>query len=326
MRRREFLTGALGACAWLRSARAQAPAKVPRVAILTYGSASNARSRSEAFQRGMRDLGYVEGRNVRYEWRSANGQPDLLRDLALELSRRDVDVIVSSSTGTTDALLQATKSIPIVMTTVDDPVARGFVRSLARPGSNVTGLTTNILDHVAKFLDLLASAVSGLTTAAALMNPANSIYRPYRTRLEAAARASRVRLVVLEATTPGEIERAFGRAAADRVGGVVVMSDRFLYSERIYIAELAARLRLPAIYPQQGYSDAGGLMSYGQNSEDNYFRASAYVDKILKGAKPAVLPIEQSSNFELVINRDAARAIGLALPQELLRRARRVIG
>jgi putative tryptophan/tyrosine transport system substrate-binding protein len=316
---------ALGCAVMVPAARAQLP-KVPRVATLTYGSPYNAKSRSEAFVKGMRELGYEDGRNVQYEWRSANGQPDLLRELAMLLAQEKVDVIVSASTVTTAAILQATKSIPVVMTAAEDPVASGFARSLARPDGNVTGITTGVLDQISRQMELLAKVVPGLSMAAALVNPANVTYAAYRSRLEASAKASRVSLVMADATLPGEIERAFQRFASRGARGLLVMSDGFFYNERSSITELAARFRLPAVYPNHGYSDSGGLMSYGPNLEYNYFRAATFVDKILKGARPGDLPIEQPANHDLVINRGVARSIGFALPNDLLKRAQKVIG
>jgi putative ABC transport system substrate-binding protein len=326
-RRRILLAlAAAGASLALPGARAQAPAKLPRVALFNFGSRFNARSRTDAFVKAMRDLGYEDGKNVHYESRHANGQPDLLRDLAVELSRANVDVVVSASTITTDALLHATSAIPIVMATVEDPVLSGFVKSLARPETNVTGLTTNAVELVPRHMDLLLKAVPGLGKAAALVNPGNAIYAPYRARLEATARSARVRLTLIEAGNYRDIEQGFKGLAAAPVGGLIVMSDSSFYTERSTITELAARFRVPAVYPQQGFVDAGGLMSYGQSLEGNYVRAASYVDRILKGEKPAEMAIEQPANYELIVNRNAARSLGLALSNELLKRANKVIG
>ena len=328
MNRRQALlaTGALGASLLLATARAQGPAKIPRVAIFNFGSRYNARSRTDAFIKAMRELGYEEGRNVQYEWRFANGQPDLLRDLALEISRDSVDVVVSAATITTEALLQSTSSVPIVMASVEDPVISGFVKSLARPETNVTGLTSNALEQIPRHMEFLMKAVPSLAKAAALVNPSNAIYAAYRARLEAAARAARVRLTLMDATTYRDIERVFTGLATSPVGGLIVMSDGSFYTERNTITELAARFRIPAIYPQRGFAEAGGLMSFGQNLEYNYARAASFVDRILKGANPAEMPVEQPVNFELVINRNAARSLGLALPADLLKRAQKIIG
>ncbi len=316
----------MGSLAFARTLRAQTPAKLPRVVTVTFGSPYNARSRTEAFRKGMLEHGYEDGRNVRMEWRSANGQPDLLREMTQALARENVEVIVSSSDTTTEALVKATKTVPIVIANSEDPVASGFVRSLARPDSNITGLSANGLDQIARQVELLVKAVPKLTRLAALLNPTNTIYAAYRSRLEVAARALRLRLVVVDATTPREVDHAFSTLETKGVGALVVMGDGFFYTERKALTELAERFRLPAIYPHQGYSAAGGLMSYGANIEYNYFRAAAFVDKILKGASPADLPIEQPANHELIVNRNAARSIGMSVPAELLKRAHKVIG
>ncbi len=315
--------GPLAMAPW---ARAQAPAKLPRVVTVTFGSPYNARARAEAFRKGMLELGYEDGKNVRLEWRSANGQADIMAELAARLSREKVDVIVSSSTTTALALAQATKTIPIVMATSEEPVANGFVKSLARPETNVTGLTSNGFDQIPHYVELLVKAIPGLSRIAVLMNPTNPIYAGYRSHMEGAARAHRLRLAVLDATTPQEIDRDFSGLEAQKIGALVVMSDGLFYTERKSIVELADRFRLPAVYPHQGYSDAGGLMSYAPNLDYNYYRAAAFVDRILRGANPAEMPIEQPANHELVVNRNAARAIGLNLPADLVKRARKVIG
>ena len=324
-RRQALLTaGALGAALAIPAALAQA--KMPRVAIFTFGSRFNARARTEAFLKGMRELGYEDGRNVQFEWRFANGQPDLVKDIAVELSRAHIDVIVSASTLTTDALLQATSTIPIVMATVEDPVISGFVKSLAHPETHVTGLTSNAIEQVPRHMELLLKAVPSVKRVAALVNPASAIYAAYRARVEWASRSARVRLAMMDATNFRDIERVFAKIQSAPVGGMLVMSDGSFYTERNTITELAARYRVPAVYPQQGYAEAGGLMSYGQNVEYNYTRAASYVDRILKGANPADLPIEEPANAELVINRNTARSLGLALPPELLKRAVKIIG
>ncbi len=224
MNRRLALLGltVLGSAMVLPAARAQASAKVPRVAIFTFGSRFNARARTEAFMKAMRELGYEEGRDVLYEWRFANGQPDLMRELAIEVAREQFDVVVSVSSLTTEALLQATSTIPIVMATVEDPVISGFVKSPARPDTNVTGRTSNSLEQIPKHMELLLRAVPGIGKAAALVNPANTVYAAYRSRLEWAAKSSRVRLVLKDATNYRDIERAFNGLAAAPVGGMLV--------------------------------------------------------------------------------------------------------
>jgi putative tryptophan/tyrosine transport system substrate-binding protein len=307
------------------TARSQAPGAMPRVAVLTSGSSANARTRLDAFRKGMEELGYVEGRNVHYEMRSANGQLDLLREYARELAR-DADVIVSSSALTTRALKEASVSIPVVMVAVDDPVADGFARSLAHPGANFTGLTANVLDQAPRMVELLSQASPKLARLAALANPSNPTYRSFRARMESAGARAGARTTFLEASTPEQLEIAFPATGADVFDGLVVMYDTMLYSQRIRIVELARDTRRPVIYPQRGYVEAGGLMSYGPQIEQNYRRAASYVDRILKGAQPRDMAIEPPVRFELVINRNAARGLGVKLPPDFLKKADKIIG
>ena len=298
---------------------------MPRVAVLTSGSAANARTRLEAFRKGMEELGYVEGRNVHYDVRSANGQLDLLHEDARELAR-DSDVIVSSSALTTRTLKEASVSIPVVMVAVDDPVADGFARSLAHPGANFTGLTANVLDQAPRFVELLSQASPKLARLALLANPTNPTYRSFRARLESAAARAGARMTVLEASTPEQLEIAFPATGKDVFDGLVVMYDTMLYSQRIRVVELARDTRRPVIYPQRGYVEAGGLMSWGPQIEQNYRRAATYVDRILNGAQPRDMAIEPPVRFELVINRNAARGLGVQLPPDFLKKADKIIG
>jgi putative ABC transport system substrate-binding protein len=297
-----------------------------RVALFSFGSVPNFKSRTDAFRKGMEERGYVEGQNVVIVTRSANGQDDLLQDEANKLVASGIDVLVSSSTITTQALKKATSKIPIVMASVDDPVADGFARSLARPEGNCTGLTGSVIDQAPRFFELLSSAVGKVTRVGALLNPENATYRPYRASLEAAARKAGVQLIVVDAATPDQIERAFGGIDDGRVDGAIVMADGNFYTDRSHITELAYLARLPAIYTQRGYVEAGGLMSYGPNPEHCFYRAASFVDKILKGASPRDLPIEQPTKYELTINRVVVRSLGLTLPPDLLKRADRLIG
>ena len=298
---------------------------MPRVAVLTSGSSANARTRLDAFRKGMEELGYVEGRNVHYEIRSANGQLDLLREDARELAR-DADVIVSSSARTTRTLKEASVSIPVVMVAVDDPVADGFARSLAHPGANFTGLTANVLDQAPRMVELLSQASPKLARLAVLANPSNPTYRSFRARMESAGARAGARTIVLEASTPEQLETAFPATGEDVFDGLVVMYDTMLYSQRIRIVELARDTRRPVIYPQRGYVEAGGLMSYGPQIEQNYRRAASYVDRILKGAQPRDMAIEPPVRFELVINRIAARGLGVQLAPDFLKKADKIIG
>jgi len=328
MDRRRFVlsSAALGSLAAAPWVRAQQPKAVPRVAVLMFGSPGNFRRRQESFVRAMSDLGYAENRAIRYEWISANGQQDLLDRRASEIAKAKFDVIVSASTRTTQALVGKVRTTPIVMVTVEDPVLSGFVRDLERPEGNVTGLTTSQCEDLPHMLELLTAAVRGLGKAAAMLNPASATYETCKSRIETAARASHLRLTLFQASRPAEIERAVGGAAYDRAGGMVVTSDTAFYNERVYVSELASRLRLPAIYPLQGYVEAGGLMSYGANPEHNFVRAASFVDRILKGAQPAELPVEAVARRDFVINHFAARMIGFEFPRELRERATRAIG
>ncbi|MGZ5081429.1 MAG: ABC transporter substrate-binding protein [Usitatibacter sp.] len=325
-RRHALITlAALAGGALAAPARAAAQRKPQRVAILMFGSPANFKSRADAFISGMKALGYVEGRDVVYEWHTANGQHDLLEEQARELAVEEVDVILSASTLTTHALHRANIQAPVVMAAVDNPVANGFVQSVARPQTNYTGLTAEVLDQIPRFIELLSSAVPRLARVAGLVNPTNTAYHAYCANLRASALKAGAKLVVVDAALPQQIERAF-LGGNERVDGVVVMSDAMFYTERKRIVELAEASRRPVIYPLRGYVEAGGLMSYGPKLEPNFLRAATYVDNVLKGANPAGMAIEAPAKYELVINRRAALALGLAIPDELLKKADRLIG
>ena len=292
---------------------------MPRVVVLNSGPPVNFRARANAFTRGMRELGYVDGKNVHLEWESANGQEDLLKELSARIARDHPDVILSGSTVTTRALLAAKARAPIVMGQAEDPVLEGFVRSMTHPGGNVTGMSGSVLDQVRRQMELLAEVSPRLRRITALLNPTNTIYKTYRARIEFSMPPG-MRLAVVDAATPKEIERAFVRSRDD-TEGVIVMNDPLFFGERRSIAEQATAVRRPAVYPLRGYVEAGGLMSWGPNWEANFLRAASYVDRILKGAKPADLPIEPPARFELAANRDTARLLGITIPPEILRQA-----
>jgi putative ABC transport system substrate-binding protein len=322
MHRRRALLG-FAALTLAPLARGQAPDRLPRVAALCFGSPGNAKTRMDAFYAGMRQLGYVEGRGVRYDARYANGQRDLLAGLAAGIVARKPDVIVSGSTLVTPPLMQATAAIPIVMVTAEEALAT--TRIPTRPAPNVTGTVNNALEQVPRTLTHLVSVVQGATHIAVLLNTSNAAHGPYRAAIESAARAARLRCDFIEAPAKSDIQRAIERAAAT-APAMMVTSDAAFYDERRSIAELAMMNRIPVIYPQRGYVDAGGLMSYGYNAEQGFARAADFVDRLLKGAKPADLPLEWPSKGELVINRYAAANLGLAIPPEVLKRADRVVG
>ena len=324
--RRTFLagTGAVLLPAPL-AAEAQQAAKVARIGYLTVDVAPD---RSEAFRQGLRDLGYAEGRNVVIESRDAEGRPERLPDLAAELVALKVQVIVAPTTVSALAATQATRTLPIVFAGAADPVTSGLVTSLARPGGNVTGLSILGPQLVGKRLELLTQAVPGVGRVAVLRHPGSSGERTGKDMLkeaEVAGRALGVRLQVVEARGPADIDRAFSDMIRARAGALTVLVSAMFVNERRRLVDLAAKNRLPAVYPWREYVDAGGLMAYGANYDDLSRRAATYVDKILKGAKPADLPVEQSTKFELVINLKTAKALGLTIPPSLLGRADEVI-
>ena len=329
MNRREAILTLIALGAVPRAAEAQQAAKIPRIGYLASNLAGSGPTRlHEAFRQGLRDLGYIEGRNVAIEYRDAEGKLETLPARAAELVALKVDVIFAPGTQHALAAQQATKTIPIVFADIADPVARGLVTSLARPGGNITGLANLQTDLVGKWLELLKQAVPGLNHVAFLWEPGylpESAQRDLKERAEAAAKAAGVRLRFVDVRTSEDIDRAFSDMIRSRVDAVIVWGGVMFIYERGRIAELAAKNRLPGTYTMSEFVDAGGLMSYSPNIADNFRRAADYVDKILKGAKPADLPVEQPTKFELVINLKTANAIGLTIPPSVLHRADRVI-
>jgi len=329
--RRAFIgTLAGGLLAAPLAAEAQQAAKVTRIGYLSPNLAASPHL-PEAFRQGLRDLGYVEGRNVVIEYRDAEGKPERLPALAAELVALKVDVIVApASTLAALTAMQATKTIPIVFAGVGDPVTSGLVTSLARPGGNVTGLTGLGPELVGKRLELLTQAVPGVSRVAVLSRPGALGERTDKDMLkgvEGAGRALGVRLQFVEARGrgPEDFDRAFSDMTRARASALTVLPSAMFFNERRRLVDLAAKNRLPAVYPLREFVDAGGLMSYGPNFADLFRRAATYVDKILKGAKPGDLPVEQPTKFELVINLKTAKALGLTIPQSLLGRADQVI-
>jgi putative ABC transport system substrate-binding protein len=329
MERRIFmamLTGGIVAAPF--AAEAQQAGKVARIGWLSTNVAASPHL-PEAFLQGLRDFGYVEGRNIVIEYRSAEGKFERFPALAAELVALKVDIIVAaSSTPAALATKQATRTLPIVFIGVADPVTSGVVTSLARPGGNVTGLSNLIAELVGKCLEQLTQAVPGVSRVAVLWQPGAMGERTDKDmlkRAEVAARALGVRLQIVEARGPEDIDRAFSDMTRARAGALTVLPSSMFNSERRRLVDLAAKNRLPAVYPWREGVDAGGLMSYGPNLADLYRRAATYVDKILKGAKPGDLPVEQPTKFELVINLKTAKALGLTIPQSLLGRADHVV-
>jgi putative ABC transport system substrate-binding protein len=322
----------IGLVLWLvllapcRGAEAQYATKLPRIGYLSGASASAIASRVEAFRQGLRELGYVEGKNVVIEYRYADRHPDRLPALAAELVRLKVDVIVSSGSGNTRVAKEATSTIPIVMAQDNDPVGNGFVASLARPGGNITGLATLRLELSGKQLELLTEIIPKLSRVGFFGTSTDPANAHSLKETEHVAATFGVKVQYVDVLSPADIEAAFKAAEAARADAVLMMmAGPVVNSRRKELADLAVKSRLPAIYYQREYVEAGGLMSYGVSVTDLDRRAASYVDKILRGRKPADLPVEQPVKFELIINVNAAKHIGLTIPANVLTRADKVI-
>ena len=309
----------------VHSAEAQQPAKVPHIAFLGGSSTASYSSFIEALQKGLRELGYIEGKTIRIEHRYADGKLDRLPGLAAELAQHGVDLIVVSGARATSEIKKATQTIPIVMTTIEDPVAMGIVNSLARPGGNITGLTNLAPELSGKRLELLKETFPNVSQVAVIWPPnaAGAVVTFKETQI--AAKSLGIQLQSVELQNSGDFASAFRTATTARAGALLVLQSALTNANRKTITDLALKNRLPAMYTQDEYVEAGGLMSYGVDTGDLYRRAATYVDKILKGAKPAELPIEQPSKFEFVINLKTAKQIGLMIPPNVLARADRVI-
>ena len=305
-------------------AHAQQPKKIPRIGWLAVNTAPLS-ERYEAFRRGLRELGYIEGQNIIIEHRNAGGKLERLADAAVELVRLRVDVIVT--TGSTGALAakQATSTVPIVITTGGDPVASGLIASLARPGGNITGLTNIASDLAGKRLELLKETVPKLTRVGVLWNPADPGGTSSLKETEAMAPALGMQVQSLGVRSPKDFETAFKSATGGRTQALIILQTALINAQRTRIVELATKNRLPTMFGEGAHVESGGLMSYAPNSADLFRRAATYVDKILKGTKPADLPVEQPKTFEFIINMKAAKQIGLTIPPNVLVRADRVI-
>jgi putative ABC transport system substrate-binding protein len=331
MDRRAFLarTGAVLLAAPF-AAEAQQAGKVARIGFLVTGSLESREARAilDAFRQGLRERGYVEGQNIVIEYRSADGKIERLPGLAIELVRLKVDLIIAGNTPMARAAQQATTSIPIVGSVMGDPVGDGLVASLARPGGNITGLTFLGPELVPKRLGLLKEALPRVSRVAALWHPGSFGDRTIRDMLketEAAARTLGVQLQLVEVRGPDDFDRAFSTMTKERTEALVQVPSTMLFNERRNIVALVTKHRLPSMFHAREFVELGGLISYGASITDLYRRAATYVDKILKGARPADLPVEQPTKFELVINLKTAKALGLTIPQSLLLRADEVI-
>ena len=318
-------TVALGILAAALATDAQQPVKVPRIGLLLPFSPSDAAPWHQAFREGLRELGWLEGKNISIEYRYAEGRNDRLPDLAADLVRLKVDIIIVSIS--TDALVakKATGTIPIVMASAGDPVPLGLVDTLARPGGNITGLTQMAPELAGKRLELLKETVPKLTRVGVLWYPKGATSPLAWKESQLPARALGLQLHSMEVRSPNDFAKAFEDATRGRVGALAVMPDPLFVRNLKLIADLAAKSRLPSIFHLREFADSGGLMAYGPDRSDMFRRAATYVDKILKGAKPGDLPVEQPTKFELVINLKTAKQIGVTIPQSVLIRADRVI-
>ena len=329
--KKKILNIAIGALLWIFVVRveAQQPAgKVPRIGFLDSGSASDPRNLSvvEAFLQGLRDLGYVEGKNINIDYRYDEGKPGRLQELAEELVRLKVDILLAMDTNAARVAKKSTATIPVVFTTGGSPITNGLVASLARPGGNVTGVTTNSPELVGKRLELLKDAVPKVLRFGFLGDADSASTNAIFNEARGAAKVLGIEFLSVAVKGPNpDIEGAFRTMIKERLGAFVTEAPPLISFRREMILKLAAQYRIPAIYTDQEWVNAGGLMSYGANRVEPYRRVTVYVDKILKGAKPADLPVEQPTKFEFVINLKTAKQIGLTIPQSVLYRADKVI-
>jgi putative ABC transport system substrate-binding protein len=324
-RRKLLVRLGAGAIAWAGAARAQAQAKVRRIGLLSGFSPAVYAASYPAFRLGLRDLGWIEGKNISIEYRYAEGRHDRLPDLAADLVRLKVDVIVTTATSDAQAAQKATRAIPIVMVAGGDPVASGLVESLARPGGNVTGLSQMLQELAGKRLELLKEMVPKLSRVAVLWNPQSASATLYWKENQQPARQLGIQLHSLEVRSPTELDEAFESATRARAGALAILPDPVISTNLKRIVDFAAKSRLPSVYQSSDFADAGGLVTYGPDRADLFRRAAIYVDKILKGTKPGDLPVEQPTKLELVVNMKTAKALGITIPQTILIRADRVI-
>jgi putative ABC transport system substrate-binding protein len=326
MRRRDFaLLFVVGTALWPLHIYAQQSRTIPRIGVLLPGSPASFSVRTEAFLDGLKELGYVEGRTIAIEWKWGEDRLDTLPELAADLVRSNVDVIVTGGTFAANAVKAATQTIPIVMAIVSDPIAAGLVDSLARPGGNATGFSIVAPELGTKRLELLKEIVPNLSSIAVLSNTKNPQSKIEMKEMQTAAQAMGLQLHPAEISTEDELDNAFAvmnRAAAQ---ALIVLTDPILFSQRKRVVGLASKHKLPAVYSFQGFVEEGGLMSYGPSDADLFHRAAGYVDRILKGAKPTELPVEQPTKFDLYVNLGAAKALGITIPETFLARADKVL-
>jgi putative ABC transport system substrate-binding protein len=328
MQRREFITLLGGAAAvWPFVARAQQPTRAPTIGFLLPGGSRTTvvRGQLEAFRQGLKEYGWVEGQNLSIEYRFAEGKEDALADIAAELLRLRVDVIVAEGTAATQAAKMVTQTIPIVMATSTDPVGNGLVASLHRPAGNVTGPSLQTAELAGKRLQLLTEIVPGLGRVVILSNPLNPSLAAGVEQTKAAAQSLGVEIQIVEVPGPDQFESAFAAVTRARAGALIVLPDPMLYGQHPRTVTFATAAHLPVIFPEKEVVRAGGLIAYGPSIPDSFRRAAQYVDKILRGAKPNDLPVEQPTTFELAINLQTARAIGVTIPTSILVSADEII-
>jgi putative ABC transport system substrate-binding protein len=318
MKRREFIGLAAGAATWARGARAQPAASVRRIGVLSPFSPADTLLWNKALLQGLRELGWVDGRNLAIEFRYAEGKKERLAELAADLIRRKVDLIVTTVTLDTQAARSATAEIPIIMVAVGDPVATGFVNSLARPGGNITGLSQMTPDLTGKRLELLKEIVPGVSAVAMLFDPEDSLSVLDAKEARLSAQRLGIEVHSLEVRNRVDLEKVLHEAVALRAGALVIIPAPVLFANLKLIADFAIQARLPSTFHLREFAASGGLIAYGVDRSDLFRRAASYVDKILKGANPADLPVEQPTKFELVINLKTAKALGLTIPPNLL--------
>jgi putative ABC transport system substrate-binding protein len=325
MERRLFMTGVAAILAVPVAAEAQQSGRVYRIGVLVLAPLGARPQQWESFRKGLREHGYVEGQNVLVEFRSADGRPERLADLAAELVQANMDVIVGSGTPPVQALQKATRTIPIVMANVGDPVGAGIVTSLARPGGNVTGLSLLATELSAKRVEILKASLPGLARVGILWNPGNASVHLKVKETASAARQLGLQLHSLEVRVPGDLETQIKAAASARADALVTADDQFLSSQRVLLVGLAMQHRLPVVSEFREFVEAGALCSYGPSLNDLARRAATYVDRIIKGARPANLPVEEPTKFEFVINLKTARTLGLTIPHSIVIRADEII-
>jgi putative ABC transport system substrate-binding protein len=325
VRRREFITLLGGAAGWPLIARAQQPGKVPRIGVLLAGTPASFSLRARALREGLQDLGYVEGKTIAIEWKWGHDRVEELPQLAAELVRLKVDVMVTAGTPAAKALKGATRTIPIIMAIIGDPVAAGLVESLARPGGNATGLSIVAPELSGKRLQLLKEIVPGVSAVAVISNAANPQSQIELREMQVAAQTLDLQLHPIQVSADTSSDNAFEKLSKEPIQALIVLTDAILYSQRSRIVALAAGKRLPAMYFFRDFVQEGGLMSYAPSDSDLFRRAATYVDRVLKGANPGDLPVEQPTKFELIINLKAATTLGLQIPDKLLAIADEVI-